>query len=82
MKRLIITLAILLMAGTAYADTATVLQGTEVSSWLVFENDGDIILTGPQGQSGFGQRTEGQTWIGVPGNLEEDSIYIVIQHDD
>ena len=35
MKRLIITLAILLMAGTAYADSATVLQGTKVEGcWL------------------------------------------------
>jgi len=81
MKRLIITLAILLFTGTAFADSATVLRGTKVENWLVYENDGNIQVIGPQGQAGFGQTDGDQTWIYVPGSGDQDSSYTVIQHD-
>lgn len=82
MKKAIIILAILLFTGTVYADSATVLKGSKVESWLAYENDGDIVLVGPNGETGYGQTDGDQTWIGVPGDLETDSTYIVIQHDD
>ena len=82
MKRLIITLAILLFAGTAYADTATVLQGTKVEGWLAYENNGVLQVVGPEGQYGAGTTGNGRTWLYVPRSTEEDSTLITIQHDD
>jgi len=80
MKKATITLAILLFAGAAYGDTATVLRGTKVENWLIYENDGDIQVIGPQGQAGFGQTDGDQTWIYVPDG--QNSTYTVIQHDN
>ena len=80
MKKVTITLAILLLAGAAYGDTATVLRGTKVENWQIYENDGNIQVIGPQGQAGFGQTDGDQTWIYVPDG--QDSTYTVIQHDN
>ena len=79
-KTIIIILAILLFSGAAYGDTATVLRGTKVENWQIYENDGDIQVIGPQGQAGFGQTDGDQTWIYVPDG--QDSTYTVIQHDN
>jgi len=77
---LIIALALATWAAVSYSDTATVLRGTKVENWLVYENDGDILVIGPQGQAGFGQTDGDQTWIYVPDG--QDSTYTVIQHDN
>ena len=77
MKKATITLAILLFAGAAYGDAATVLRGTKVENWLIYENDGDIQVIGPQGQAGFGQTDGDQTWIYVPDG--QGSTYTVTE---
>ena len=52
-----------------------------MESWLVYEDQGDVVLVGPQGQAGYGQTDGDQTWISVPGTTETDGFYTVIQHD-